>query len=83
MLAVASLVFCTIYLYGDKSYMKNLQTIQNKAVKDHATPYFIKFEILKIQDIYQLEIAKLVFRHMYPNSLLTFTIFRKVDEIIN
>jgi len=46
--------------------------MQNKVVKivgganyfDHATPYFIKFKIFKIQDIYQLEIAKLVFRHM-------------------
>jgi len=43
--------------------------------------YFIKFIILKIQEIYQLEIAKLVFRHMHYNSLLTFSnIFKSISD---
>jgi len=53
-----------------KSNLKRLQTIQNKAIKiigagnyfDKATPYFVKRDVLKISEIYQLEIAKLMFR---------------------
>ena len=52
------------------SYLKELNSIQNKAVKligggnylDRATPYYSKLNILKLPDLYKLETAKFVYR---------------------
>ena len=56
-----------------KSYLSKLQTLQNKAVKiicggkymDHATPFYSKLKILKIPELCEHEVAKLVFYHYH------------------
>ena len=58
------------------SYLYKLITIQNKAVKligggrllDSPSPFYSKFEILKLPDLYNLEIRKLVHAH-FSNKL--------------
>ena len=72
------------------SYLKKLNSIQNKAVKligrgnyvDRVTPYYSKLNILKLPDLYKLETAKFVYRFMHntlPQSFSDF--FVKVSEI--
>ena len=54
------------------SYIEKLNILQNKAVKligggnylDRATPYYSKLNILKLPDLYKLEITKFVHRFM-------------------
>ena len=62
-----------------KSYVNKLSTLQNKAVKiiggaksnDRATPYFSKFNILKLSDLIMFEIA--TFTYKSKNNLLPLT----------
>ena len=72
------------------SYLKELNSIQNKAVKligggnylDRATPYYSKLNILKLPDLYKLETAKFVYRFMHNTLPLSFSdFFVKVSEI--
>ena len=71
-------------------YLKNLNSIQNKAAKvigvrnhlDRVTPYYSKLNIWKFPDLYKLETAKFVYRFMHntlPQSFSDF--FVKVSEI--
>ena len=72
------------------SYLKKLNSIQNKAVKligggnyrDRVSSYYSKLNILKLPDLYKLETAKFVNRFMHntlPQSFQTF--FVKVSKI--
>ena len=72
------------------SYLKKLNSIQNKAVKligggnylDRVTPYYSKLNILKLPDLSKLETAKFVYGFMHntlPQSFSDF--FDKVSEI--
>ena len=72
------------------SYIEKLNILQNKAVKligggnylDRATPYYSKLNILKLPDLYKLEIAKFVHRFMHntlPQSFSNF--FAKVGQV--
>ena len=72
------------------SYLKKLNSIQNKAVKliggvnylDRATPYYSKLNILKLPDLYKLETAKFVFRFMHNTLPQSFSeSFVKASEI--
>jgi len=53
-----------------KSYLNKLCTLQNKAIKiigggtwrESAIPYYSKFKILKLQDLYLLELATFMFK---------------------
>jgi len=50
------------------SYLKKINTLQNKAVKhigggkyyDRAKPFYSEFYILKLPDLYKLEVSKLI-----------------------
>lgn len=73
-----------------KTYQNKLNTLQNKAVKivtganyyDHATPSYIDLNLLKLPDLYQHEIAKLMFRQTNNNFPLTFSnFFIKTTEV--
>ena len=69
------------------SYLNKLQSLQNKAVKmiegcsspDNLTKFFNKFSILKLNDLFKLEVAKIVHAHFNGNlppqlsKLLTLT----------
>ena len=72
------------------SYLKKLNSMQDKAVKliaggnylDRAMPYYSKLNILKLTDIYKLETAKFVHRFMHntlPQSFSDF--FVKASQI--
>ena len=72
------------------SYIEKLNILQNKAVKligggnylDRATPYYSKLNILKLPDLYKLEVAKFVHRFMHntlPQSFSNF--FAKVGQV--
>ena len=61
-------------------HLKKLMSLQNKAVKliggghprDRASPYFSKFNILKLPDLFKLEIGKPIhshFTHDLPDAL--------------
>ena len=58
------------------TYLKKLQTIQNKAIRAisdsgwnvHVTPLYYEHKILKVNDIYKIESAK--FMHKYVNKKL-------------
>jgi len=66
-----------------KTYLKRLSTLQNRAVKiiagvywrDNATPYFATLNILKLEDIYKHEIAKLMHKCAHKNTPESFTSF--------
>ena len=72
------------------SNQSKLCTYQNKAVKiigggkfkDHATPYYHQFNILKLPDLYKHECAKLVY-HFFHNTLPVplANLFTKTDDI--
>ena len=67
-----------IHLWGStsQSLLSKLQKLQNKAIriitnkktKSHVTPQFYKLKILKIQDFYTYEIAKLM--HQHSNQII-------------
>jgi len=53
--------------------LKRLQIFQNKIIGsgkyyDRATPYFVKNNILKICEIYELEVTKVMFRFAHYNK---------------
>jgi len=61
-------------------YLKKLVTLQNKAIKligganrrDNASPYYKKVLILKPNEIYNYEVAKLMYlstRNQLPNTI--------------
>ena len=62
------------------SHLKKLTVLQNKAIKliggglprDRATPFYYKLNILKLSDLFQLEIGKFVLAHF--NNKLPFTL---------
>lgn len=55
------------------TYLNKLNTLQNKAVKlvgggtfyDRATPYYLKLNIPKLEDMYKLDIAKLTYNFIH------------------
>ena len=61
------------------SHVKKLTVLQNKAIKliggglprDRATPFYFKLNILKLCDLFKLEIGKFV--HVHFNNKLPFT----------
>ena len=72
------------------SYIEKLNILQNKAIKligggnylDGASPYYSKLNILKLPELYKLEIAKFVRRFMHntlPQSFSKF--FTKVGQV--
>ena len=67
------LIYYTLYLYGLQLIiliLSKLKRLQNKAVriisktsiKDRITPNYHRLEILKLDDLYTLEIAKLIYQ---------------------
>ena len=58
-----------ITIWGNtyKKYLKRLRTLQNKDVKvlgggrwqDHASAYYSQLNVLKLEDLYAYEVAKL------------------------
>ena len=73
-----------------KTYLSKLSTLQNKSVKiltganyfDHATPSFKNLKILKLADLYKLEVAKIMFRHIRNNFPTTFSnLFKKITHV--
>ena len=70
--------------------MSKLCILQNKAIRltcdskksDRVTPYNSKLNILKLQDLYKHEVAKIVFRFSRDNLLPTLQhLFSKTSEI--
>jgi len=68
-----------VYLTWNASYLKRLSTLKKKAVniiagihwKENATPYtpyFATLNILKLEDIYKHEIAKLMHKCVHKNT---------------
>ena len=67
-----------ITIWGNtyEKYLKRLRTLQNKAVKvlgggrwqDHASAYYSQLNILKLEDLYTYEVAKLM--HKYSQNKL-------------
>ena len=81
-----------LILWGStfKSYLKKLTSLQNKIVKiigggrwqERATPYYHKLKILKLQDLFQLELAQFMFKYK-SNALPTnlSNLFQSVEKI--
>ena len=72
-------------------FMSKLCVLQNKAIKlicdgkksDHVTSYYSKLNILKLQDLYKHEVAKIVFQFSRDNLPLTLQhLFSKTSEIL-
>ena len=73
----------TVWGNAFDKHLKRLATLQNKAVKlisgaqwrDHVTPTYLKLQILKLNDLYLYEVAKLMHKHTrkkLPTSFSTF-----------
>ena len=73
----------TVWGNAFDKHLKRLATLQNKAVKlisgaqwrDHVTFSYLKLQILKLNDLYLYEVAKLMHKHTrkkLPTSLSTF-----------
>ena len=73
----------TVWGNAFDKHLKRLATLQNKAVKlisgsqwhNHVTPSYLKLQILKLNDLYSYEVAKLMHkrtRKKLPISLSTF-----------
>ena len=67
----------SITIWGNtyEKYLKRLRTLQNKAVvlggcrwQDHASAYYSQLNILKLEDLYPHEVAKLM--HKYSQNKL-------------
>ena len=67
------------------TYLKTLITLQNKAVKficaakfcDSSSPYYKRLKILKLKDVYKLEVGKFIhsnFKKMLPKNLSNYFI---------
>ena len=80
----------TIWENTYATHLKRLKSLQNKAVKviaggqyfDHATAYYKLLNILKIEDLYTLEVAK-VMHKFSRNKLLNkfFSFFTLINAI--
>ena len=65
------------------TYLKKLQRLQNKALriisnynpKTSAIPLFYQYKILKIQDLYYFEIAKIIYQYSNKHLPICFTSF--------
>ena len=65
------------------TYLKKLCTLQNKAVRiinkgcyqDHVSSFYLSLKILKLTDLFKLEIAKIVYSHFQKNFFPYFLIF--------
>ena len=63
-----------------KSYLIKLKRLQNKAlriisktkIRGRITPQYYKYEILKLEDLYNFEIAKLMYQFTHSKLLLNF-----------
>ena len=71
------------------TYLRKLSILQNKAVKligdgnysEKATPFYIKLKILKIPELFKLEVAKLVHKHVHNNLPIPLSnLFKKSHE---
>ena len=73
----------TVWGNAFDKHLKRLATLQNKAVTlisgaqwhDHVTPSYLKLQILKLNDLYSYEVAKLMRKHTrktLPIGLSTF-----------
>ena len=59
------------------SHLSRIMSLQNKAVKligdgklrNNATPYYLKFRILKLPDLYELETTKIVYNSSFLPKL--------------
>ena len=57
------------------TYLNRLAALQNKAIRviggcnynDSVTPLYLEFEILKLAELYKLEVAKLVYDYIHYN----------------
>ena len=57
------------------TYLNRLAALQNKAIRviggckynDSATPLYLEFEVLKLAELYKLEVAKLIYDCIYNN----------------
>ena len=73
----------TIWGSTYSSYIDKIYRLQNKAVKligggkfrEKATPYYGKLKILKIQDLYNIEIAKFVYDFFHNNVPCSFSTY--------
>ena len=63
-----------------KSYLIKLKRLQNKAlriisktkIRGRITPQYFKYEILKLEDLYNFEIAKLMYQFTHSKLPLNF-----------
>jgi len=71
---------------------QKIKTLQNKAVKhiegvkyyDRATPFYWEIYILKLLELYKLEVSKLTYNYIHRPTLVPeklSTIFSRVDNI--
>ena len=66
-----------------KSYLKRLSNLQNRAMKQivdchwqsNANPYYAQLNILKLNDLYTHEIAKLMFKYAHKTTPIAFSSF--------
>ena len=73
----------TVWGSACTSQLAPLVTIQNKIIKkigdgawrDHATPYYKKLNILKLKDVYNLEVGKLMYKNSKNTLPKNFTTF--------
>ena len=60
------------------TYLNPIKTLQNRAVKNigsgsmygNSNPYYVRFNILKLQDLYIVEIAKIVDNYIHRSCML-------------
>ena len=84
----------TIWRNTYKTHLKRIKSLQNKAVKiiargqylDDSTAYYKQLNILKIEDLYTLEVAKLMHKFSQiklPNRFSSFFYSNKCDTHTN
>ena len=69
-----------------KSYLKRLSSLQNRAIKQivdcqwqsNANPCYAQLNILKLNDLYTHEIAKLMFKYAHKTTPIAFSSFTPV-----
>ena len=73
------------------TYLKKLITLQNKAVKficaakfcDSSSSYYKRYKILKLKDLYKLEVGKFIhaiFKKMLPKNFSNFILTSQISE---
>ena len=73
----------TIWGTTFKSYLKRLSSLQNRAIKQivdchwqsNANPCYAQLNILKLNDLYTHEIAKLMFKYAIKTTPIAFSSF--------